>query len=460
MKRVVRWLPVIVLLVFVGAALLYSESLKARVQVGAAAPSFELPALDGGTVRLDDFRGRPVIINFWAAWCPPCLEEMPAHDEFYRRYGDRIVYLAVNQRETVARIQRHLDEVKEAGLTMTLPILLDRRGSVGEAFRLGGMPETWVIDPQGIARRHWIGPVTFEQLQAGYWEATGRFIDEADGGPFHGRGAARAVLAVPGAGGGPARVYIGGEGGLARYDLAEGGAPAPDFVWEAVDGETVTALARLSGGAAAPGTDAAAGDDALLVVTDKGLEGLPAAPVALAQDASGTMLAWVPWHGLYERSPAGTGGTDTAADAAGGPGPWREVAAELSPQMPWAGLDPDPFTPGRWLLAGGGGLLESRDGGRTWRATGVTVRSYAVRHDPVTPRRVYIATDTGIWLSEDGGRTAQRVPGSPQRQLAALDAVQAPGGGVLLTAAAPNGDVYVSTDAGATWRLIVPLLDM
>src|SRR5690606_41929077 len=77
--------------------------------------SFELPALDGGMVRLDDFRGRPVVINFWAAWCPPCLEEMPAHDEFYRRYGDRIVYLAVNQRETVARIQRHLDEVKEAG---------------------------------------------------------------------------------------------------------------------------------------------------------------------------------------------------------------------------------------------------------------------------------------------------------------------------------------------------------
>src|SRR5690606_40924461 len=107
----------------------------------------------------------------------------------------------------------------------------------------------------------------------------------------------RAVRAVAGAGGGPARVYIGGEGGLARYDLAEGGAHAPDFVWEAVDGETVTALARLPGGAAAPGTDAAAGDDALLVVTDKGLEGLPAAPVALAQDASGTVLAWVPWQG-------------------------------------------------------------------------------------------------------------------------------------------------------------------
>src|SRR5690606_39373464 len=140
------------------------------------------------------------------------------------------------------------------------------------------------------------------------------------------------------------------------------------------------------------------------------------------------MLAWVPGHGLYERSPAGTGGSDTAADAAGGPGPWREVAAELSPQMPWTGLDPDPFTPGRWLLAGGGGLLESRDGGRTWRATGVTVRSYAVRHDPVTPPRVYIAPDTGLWVSEDGGRPAPRGAGRPPRPPGAPGAGQGPGG--------------------------------
>lgn len=443
MKRIGRYVPLVVLLVFVGGALLYSESLKARVQVGAAVPSFELPALDGGMVRLDDFRGRPVVINFWAAWCPPCLEEMPAHDEFYRRYGDRIAYLAVNERETVARIQRHLDEVDQAGLTMSLPILLDRRGAVGETFRLGGMPETWVIDADGVARRHWIGPVTFEQLQAGYWEATGRFIDERDGGPFHGRGAARAVLAVPGPDGRPAKIYIGGEGGLARYDLVNGGAAAADFVWEAADGEAITALSR-SVSSRSPGEPA--GEAAPVVVTDRGFSGLPGAPVALAADGSGRELAWVPFHGLYER--------DAGQDG------WRAVPADLPAQMTWAGLDADPFAPGHWLLAGGAGLLESRDGGRTWRSTGVTVRSFAVRHDPLTPRRVYVATDTGIWLSEDGGRTARRLPGSPQRTLAALDAVPVPGGGVLLTAAAPNGDVYISTDAGASWRLAIPRRDV
>lgn len=442
MRRIGRFVPLIVLLVFVGAALIYSESLKTRVQVGAAVPSFELPTLDGETVSFDEFRGQPVLINFWAAWCPPCLEEMPAHDEFYRRYGHRMAYLAINERETEARIHRHLNEVEQEGLTMTLPILLDRRGSVGETFRLGGMPETWVIDADGVARRHWIGPVTFEQLQAGYFEATGQFIDEADGGPFYGQRAARTVLAVPGPNGGLGEVYIGGEGGLARYDVSGGGAAPSDFRWETVEGESVLVLhrtdtVRVNGHA----------DDGVrrLAVTERGMTGLPAAPVALAADAAGRALAWVPGHGLYARE----------ADAQ-----WRAVPTELPQQMPWAGLDADPFTPDRWLLSGAAGLMESRDGGQTWRATGVSVRSYSVRHDPNQPRRVYMATDTGIWLSEDGGRTATRIPASPQRVLAALDVAIGADGTPILTAVAPNGDVYVSTDAGHRWNLIIPRRDV
>lgn len=442
MRRVGRYLPLIVLLIFVGAALIYSESLKARVQVGAAVPTFELPTLDGGTISFEDYRGEPVLINFWAAWCPPCLEEMPAHDEFYRRYGDRIAYLAINERETEARIHRHLNEVAEQGLTMTLPILLDRRGSVGETFKLGGMPETWVIDPDGIARRHWVGPVTFEQLQAGYFEATGELIDAADGGPFSTQHVARAVLAVPGVNGGLNDVYVGGEGGLVRYDVRSGGAAPSDFEREDIDGDTVYALQRA-------GTVRINGAEFDTMrpqaVTNRGVAGLPAAPVALAEDASGRVLAWVPGHGLY---------ANEAGDW------WHAVPTDLPVQMAWAGLDADPFTPDRWLLANAAGLLESRDGGRTWRAAGVTVRSYAVRHDPTEPRRVYMATDTGVWLSEDGGRTAVRIPGSPQRVLAALDVVRAADGTLMLTAVAPNGDVYVSTGTGERWNLIIPRRDM
>ncbi len=110
-------------------------------------------------------------------------------------------------------------------------------------------------------------------------------------------------------------------------------------------------------------------------------------------------------------------------------------------------------------MATGVGVMESNDGGRTWRSTNVSVRTYALRHDPTTPGRVFIATDTGIWLSEDAGRTAQRVPGSPQRTLAALDVSIAPGGAMWLAAAAPNGDVYVSADAGTGWQLTIPHRD-
>lgn len=440
MKRIARLLPLIVLLFFVAAAIIYSESLKTRVQVGAAAPAFELPALDGGTVRLEDFRGQPVYVNFWAAWCEPCLEELPAHDEFYRRYGDRVAYLAVNERETVARIERHLRDVEELGLTMTLPILLDRRGTVGEAYRLGGMPETWLIDADGIARHQWVGVSTFEQLQAGYYIATGQNIDALDGGPFY-KGGARAVLLGVDEDGRLTDVFVGGEGGLARYDVRRGGAALADYVWEAAVGETVLAVKRT--GAAASGAFTAADGDSV-VVTEDGFPGLPAAPTSVAQDTGGYALAWVPGHGLYGREPGGG---------------WRLVPTDLVPQMPWADLDPDPFAPGRWLMATGAGLLESRDDGRTWRATNVTVRTYAVRHDPTTPGRVFVATDTGVWISDDGGRTATRIPGSPQRVLAALDLAVTSDGATWLAAAAPNGDVYVSAGAGDRWRLIIPYRD-
>src|SRR5690625_2688358 len=142
--------------------------------------------------------------------------------------------------------------------------------------RLGGVPETWVIEAGGVARRHWVGTTTFEQLQAGYREATGEPIDARDGGPFDREGAARAVLGVSGSNGALGDVYVGGDGGLARYDVREGGAAASDF--ESVNGETVLILARHN---------AEDVSSEPLIVTERGLPGLPAAPISKATDDSG-----------------------------------------------------------------------------------------------------------------------------------------------------------------------------
>lgn len=429
MKRLWRWTPVIVLLIFVGVAIMYSESLKTRVAIGAKAPDFELDLLNGGVVRSEQYLGKPVLVNFWAAWCPPCLEEMPAHDEFYRRYGHRIEYLAVNERETVNRIERHLNEVAELGLTMNLPIALDRRGTVGDAFRLGGMPETWLVDAEGIARQHWVGPITFEQMEAGYRAITGASPDAADGGPFHGTGDVRGIMMTDADVSG---LWIGGRGGLARYDLADGTAAADDFefvlyddVYDLIRDDENPAEIRI----------VSAADDL----------GLPAPPSNVGVTPQGNVLAWVPDQGLFAR--------DNLSQ-----GEWRAVETELPRSMTYADLAPAPFTPGHWIMATAGGLFESRDGGTTWRATGFKERSFAAAFDPVAPRRLYIAAHNGVWVSEDDGRTATRLPASPQRTLVALDVVPGEEGDSVLVVSAPNGDVYVSRDSGRLWQGLIPSL--
>lgn len=120
------------------------------------APDFTLPVLSGGTVRLSDLRGRPVLLNFWATWCPACRTELPALQAAYERYGDQVAFLAIDVKEpddTVAKFITKFD--------LTFPVLLDRDGAVSDQlYRVRGIPTTLILAPDGSVSARHIGPLT------------------------------------------------------------------------------------------------------------------------------------------------------------------------------------------------------------------------------------------------------------------------------------------------------------
>lgn len=194
-SRWTRWLPAMVLVLGISATVWYRESMESRAKVGAQVPPFTLQQLDGGPVSLADSRGKVVFLNFWTTWCQACREETPALETFYRRYGDRVAQYGINLREPLDTIRSF-----NAEYGTTYPVLLDRTGKVAERYRLKAVPESWFIDPQGVARVYHQGALTFEGMVRGYEQAMGASIDPAGagavpaGGHLHGLVRSGAVL--------------------------------------------------------------------------------------------------------------------------------------------------------------------------------------------------------------------------------------------------------------------------
>lgn len=113
-------------------------------KIGDAAPDFVLPGLDGGEFRLSDYRGQPVLINFWGTYCPPCVAEMPLIQQYYDLYKDQgLVVLGVNENDPQVTARAF---VRQMGLTF--PILMDR-DKVRKAFGVTAYPSTFFIDRDG-----------------------------------------------------------------------------------------------------------------------------------------------------------------------------------------------------------------------------------------------------------------------------------------------------------------------
>jgi cytochrome c biogenesis protein CcmG/thiol:disulfide interchange protein DsbE len=135
-------------------------SLPPAPRVGFAAPDFTASTLDNATVRLADLRGRPVVLNFWATWCPPCLQEIPHLIDAARGYDNRVVILGIDNGEPAATVRTFADD---RGLNY--PIVLDPTFEITDLYRVDGLPTTFFIDQDGIIREMMMGPLTPATLQ-------------------------------------------------------------------------------------------------------------------------------------------------------------------------------------------------------------------------------------------------------------------------------------------------------
>ncbi len=131
------------------------------VEVGEAAPTSPLPRLDGeGSGSLADYRGRWVLVNFWASWCIPCREEAPALERFQRRHGGPdFTVLGIDSRDLTGDGRAF---VRRYGLTY--PQLRDGDGDAAREYGTTGVPENFLVDPGGRVRLLFGGPLSQEYL--------------------------------------------------------------------------------------------------------------------------------------------------------------------------------------------------------------------------------------------------------------------------------------------------------
>ena len=153
MKKILLWAGLVFLLLVLVVGLVRSQ--QGQVSIGEVAPDFELISFSGETYQISDFRGKVIVVNFWASWCESCKPEaadLEAAYKFYEPRGD-VLFLGVDYVDTEPEALAYLEEFK-----ITYPNGPDLRTKISQAFRITGVPETFIINQDGIIAHVQIGP--------------------------------------------------------------------------------------------------------------------------------------------------------------------------------------------------------------------------------------------------------------------------------------------------------------
>jgi cytochrome c biogenesis protein CcmG/thiol:disulfide interchange protein DsbE len=165
-RRLITWgAGALVLIVAVGLLVLLAPSddgttsASGQASVGEPAPAIEMTDFDGVPLTLDEYRGTPVVLNFWASWCPFCVAEMPDFERVSQAFGDEVAFIGVNLRDDSAQA---VSLASETGVTYRLAS--DPSGVVYGAFGGTSMPTTVFIDADGIVRDVVAGQMSADAL--------------------------------------------------------------------------------------------------------------------------------------------------------------------------------------------------------------------------------------------------------------------------------------------------------
>jgi len=133
------------------------------VDIGLTAPDFTLNTIDGESHTLSSFRGKTVLLNFWATWCPPCRSEMPAFQNVYEEFKDDGFTIVSITDEAGSELEKVFAFREEYGLTF--PILLDEDGVVGRRYYVVTLPRTLLLTPEGVVHKILLGSITEDSLR-------------------------------------------------------------------------------------------------------------------------------------------------------------------------------------------------------------------------------------------------------------------------------------------------------